>query len=711
MKIVHRTLALAGCAFAANLQAITTNDIQLWTGSGTNRAAMVIEWNSPVVFNLTTVPAPVANKTMVWGYQFNGTATGTQMLDAILASDPRLYAVINTAYGATIVEGLGYNLNDNGVFGITDGTNTYSASAFTEGVLLNPDLDADAASPINSGDLYWSGWLGPNWNTWNEMSDNGGFAASPNRGSSPYWDADTWTQGQWEFANYGLDELPLQDGSWIGFSVAAAGYDDNTNDAAYTAFNQDEQAPPSPDGTYTAYVCNTNDFAVQIVSTTNLDTASPYNNPAAVLGRPTLQFKNFFGGVSTDRVSIVDDPFNVAPNGSDVITEIKSSGEITVKMGRKVYNNPNNPYGIDLIVYGNSYFIASGYSGGSVSDAANLNTTLIPGGISGIYGHSTVISVSQDGTNWYSYAATPALFPDNAFRWDDANASWTDEWMNSTKPLNPAINIPVNSTVAFALDQFIGSSGGSGYDLAASGYPWIQYVRVQPGAGTYTVIDAIAAVNPAVVGDALSITPDNLSSGITNLAFQNPADTCQNLISINFDSVSDIAKVSTVALSEFSSFAPAIGNVSSAYQITISPVTDANAVTYVADIGLRAGGSYTGNGSDLRVYQWSGTNWTSQPFTYNSTNNEVLVAGVTNFSTFVLSQIVPPQISIQAGTNSIKFQFTPAPHCGGTLERSTDLVTWTAISTFTATNAQTVTLQDTQASASQAFYRLLLNIP
>ena len=35
-------------------------------------------------------------------------------------------------------------------------------------------------------------------------------------------------------------------------------------------YNNDEQAPPSPDGTYAAYVCNTNDFAVQIVSTNNV---------------------------------------------------------------------------------------------------------------------------------------------------------------------------------------------------------------------------------------------------------------------------------------------------------------------------------------------------------------------------------------------------------------------------------------------------------
>jgi hypothetical protein len=303
------------------------------------------------------------------------------------------------------------------------------------------------------------------------------------------------------------------------------------------------------------------------------------------------------------------------------------------------------------------------------------------------------------------------LFPDNAYRWDDTNASWTDEQMNPTKPLNPAINVPDGSTVAGALDQFIGSSGGTAYDLRESGLPWIQYVRIQTGEGTYTVIDAIAAVNPVVVGDALSIAPDNIASGVTNLAFQEPDNLCENLISLNFDSISDMAKVSAISLYEFSSFAPVVGNVSSAYQITVQPITDNNAVTFLADAGLRAGDNYTGNGNDLRVYQWCGTNWVSQPFTFNPTNDEALVTGVTNFSAFVISQIVPPQLSIQSVTNGFAFQFAPVPNCAETLERSTDLVNWTPLFTFTATNAQPEVLQDTNAPGNQAFYRLYLDVP
>jgi hypothetical protein len=704
---IRPTLAVAGCVLVANVQAITTNDIQLWTGSGTNHAALVIEWNSPQVFNNSTVPAPVANKTLVWGYQFNGTTNGAAMLNAILAADHRLYAIIDNTYG-TFVEGLGYNLNGNGLIGVTDGSLTYDAGAFTNGSLLNPDpnLNIDGVSPLNSGDLFWSGYFGPDWNLWNELGDNGGFAASPDRGSSQYWDTNTLTQGKWEFSDYELDNLPLQDGSWIGFSVAAAGYDANSADPATAAYNQDEQAPPSPDGTYVAFVCNTNDFAIQVISSSNVYSASPYNDPTAILGRPTLNFVDIFDGGGSNRTSIIDPPYNVAPDGSNVIAEIDAGGEITVMMGRKVYHDPNNPYGVDLIVFGNSFFSASDTSG-AVSDSTDLDTAELS---SGIYGHSATVSVSQDGTNWYTFSNTPILFPDNAYRWDSPNHSWTDEQLNPTKPLNPSVYSTdfAGQTVAYGLDQFAGSAGGTGYDLQASGLPWILYVRVQSGLNTYTVIDAIAAVNPVVEGNALSITPANIASDMTNLVFQMADDTSQTVISVNFHSVSGMAKISTVGLSEFSSFAPVPGTVLNACKITLTPGSAVTNLTLLADVGLSAGVNYTGNGGDLRVLQLNGASWSAPAFSFNAANNEVWVAGLTNFSAFIVAQISAPPLSIQAGANGFNFQFTPFANLSYTLQRSTDLVTWTSISTNTPASEQPVTFLDPAPPASQGFYRLVV---
>ncbi len=713
MKKLSAWLALAGCFVSPFVHAISLDDIQLWTGSGTNRAGLVIEWNSPEIFNQTTVSAPVANKTMVWGYRFNGSPSATEMFTAILASDPKLYAVADETYG-TFIESIGYNLSGSGNIGVTDGTNT---DYFTNGYQTSATVDVDAAAPLNSGDLFWSGYFGPNWQVWTETNDMGGFENSPNRGSSPYWNGNTGAQGQWSYAEVGLDDLVVTNGSWLGFSVAAAGYPDTTNEPARTndlnTFNNDEQAPPSPDGTYVAYVANMNDFAVKVISTNGIDPSSPYNDPTAVLNRPTLHFVDpydFFPEVVTDRVSVIDDPYNVAPDGSNVITEISDGGQITVKLGRKVYHDPNNPYGTDLIVYGNSFFDGlSGPIGSAVSDDTDLSAVSLSSSL--FFGHAVVVSVSEDNTNWYTYSNVKTNFLDAAYRWDDTNSSWTDEEMNPNKPINPYIytNNFAGSSVAGAQDQFVGAAGGTSYNLAASGLPWIQYVRITPGEGDYAVIDAIAAVNPVSVGDALAISPDNLTAGITNLVFQNPGNSSQSQIFLNFESVNEIARINTVSLSDFSSFAPVEGTVSSGYQIQALPITGTSPVSLQANVGLRTGGNYSGTGSDLRVFQWENTNWISRVFTYNATNREVFVAGVTNLSTFVVSQIVPPKLDIQPAVNGFSFQFTPVPNCPVILQRSTDLVTWTTIYSFTATNAQPVILQDPNAPADKAFYRVQLN--
>lgn len=186
MKKMFASLAVAGLFLASKSSAVSLDDIRFWTGSGTNRAAMVVEWSEPESFLYSTVPAPIADKTFVWGYRFNGTATASQMVAAIAAADPKLYVVADDIYG-TFVEAIGYNLNGDGGIGITDGTST---NYFTNAILTEATVDVDAAAPLNPNDLFWSGLYGPNWELWNELGDNGGFLNAPDRGPNPYWTPD-----------------------------------------------------------------------------------------------------------------------------------------------------------------------------------------------------------------------------------------------------------------------------------------------------------------------------------------------------------------------------------------------------------------------------------------------------------------------------------------------------------------------------------------
>jgi hypothetical protein len=252
-KILFVSLALAGVFIVPKSPAVSFNDIQFWIGSGTNRAGLVIEWSTPESFGYTTVPAPIADKSLVWGYRFDGTATAAQMFNAIVAADPRLYAVesIDPQFGLGVY-GIGFHLGGGGDLGITDGTTT---NYFPNGALTDATVDVDAAAPLNPGDLYWGGWYGPNWENWTELGDAGGFFSSPDRGTNAYWTstdpfyASTGFQGQWEFA-WGLSSLQLTNGSWIGFSVAAGEYEPDL-DAPYNAH---KHAPAEPDPGITALI-------------------------------------------------------------------------------------------------------------------------------------------------------------------------------------------------------------------------------------------------------------------------------------------------------------------------------------------------------------------------------------------------------------------------------------------------------------------------
>jgi hypothetical protein len=244
MQKISLSLVLASLLFVSKSSAVSLDDIRFWAGSGTNRAALVVEWSAPESLTNSSVPVPVADRTFVWGYRFNGTATASQMLAAIVAADPKLYVVASDTYG-TFVEGIGYNLNGDGGIGITDGTST---NYFTNSILTDATVNVDAAAPLNTNDLFWSGLYGPNWELWNEVGDTGGLLNAPDRGPNPYWtplDPDDYTgiHGQWEYAQDGLDGLTLTNGSWIGFSVAAGEYEPDTN----APCNLHKHAPSLPD--------------------------------------------------------------------------------------------------------------------------------------------------------------------------------------------------------------------------------------------------------------------------------------------------------------------------------------------------------------------------------------------------------------------------------------------------------------------------------
>ncbi len=59
--------------------AFSFDDVHFWTGEGTNRAAVVIDWG-----------CDDASAVLAWGYRWNGAATAADAILAIAGADPRL---------------------------------------------------------------------------------------------------------------------------------------------------------------------------------------------------------------------------------------------------------------------------------------------------------------------------------------------------------------------------------------------------------------------------------------------------------------------------------------------------------------------------------------------------------------------------------------------------------------------------------------------
>jgi hypothetical protein len=204
------------CAFSwpslLPAQPFTFEDVQFWVGTGANRGALVIDW-------VDISPNPPA---LAWGYRWDGTASGSDMLQAIVAADDRLYAKLGgSASNPNAVYGLGYDADGDGQFVLDDGT-TFDDDgiAFTSPPDLAVSTDAD--------DYYAEGWFTGFWHY--------GIETPP--GSNPY-DGSNWSD-----TPVGMAGRTLVDGSWDSWTFSPT-----FNFAAF-AENPQPAAPPFSSGDF-----------------------------------------------------------------------------------------------------------------------------------------------------------------------------------------------------------------------------------------------------------------------------------------------------------------------------------------------------------------------------------------------------------------------------------------------------------------------------
>jgi hypothetical protein len=265
-----------------------------------------------------------------------------------------------------------------------------------------------------------------------------------------------------------------------------------------------------------AYVYDPADFATEVVDyvpgtgvPTDFLSGEPYDNPANALGRPTVDTTgDAFSMPEAERVPAV--PVYGPWRARELVT-VGQGGRLVVKFDRPVTNDPQNPHGIDLLVFGNSPAASN-----AAWDNRDPNVVTVGGTV---YGEGGTVSVSQDGVTWHTFASGPladAFAPTLGRVYDPANpdagvGSFNQWWGAPTDPTRPLdAGVTAGSfegkTIAQVAQSYGESAGGSGFDIGVLGLEWIQYVRVENavGSGVTPDIDAFADVaavpEPCVIG-------------------------------------------------------------------------------------------------------------------------------------------------------------------------------------------------------------------
>lgn len=179
----------------------TFDDITNWTGTGANRAALVIQWNNESEENA-----------IVFGYRWDGEATGADMFRAVVSANPRLYGLIQmTSLGYTI-DGIGWDEDEDGDITLIDTGHDNKVYESEDGLFIHPSTayDYDNWKSGDSDDYWFAGW-----------TQNGYWS---------YWVKDSQDE-TFSYSGLGATSRKLQDGSWDGWNAQV-----NFNQSAWKEF-------------------------------------------------------------------------------------------------------------------------------------------------------------------------------------------------------------------------------------------------------------------------------------------------------------------------------------------------------------------------------------------------------------------------------------------------------------------------------------------
>ncbi len=203
-----------------------------------------------------------------------------------------------------------------------------------------------------------------------------------------------------------------------------------------------------------------------------------YTDPASALGRPS----RFTGDNAEFIYPAAVTAFNGAYNYDQVLS-IGTGGHIVLTFDTPVRNNPNNPFGVDLLIFGNTSFIDADYPSGIVA---------------GLFSEGGMVELSADGIEWVTATGVAAdgSVPTIGYR------DLTDPFATTRGSLPTDFRLPVDPSHDFTgmnygqvLSAYNGSGGGTGVDIGAYGLSVVNFVRISNPTGSSAIeIDALSRV-------------------------------------------------------------------------------------------------------------------------------------------------------------------------------------------------------------------------
>ncbi|MCI0747118.1 MAG: hypothetical protein L0Y58_17075 [Verrucomicrobia subdivision 3 bacterium] len=207
-----------------------------------------------------------------------------------------------------------------------------------------------------------------------------------------------------------------------------------------------------------------------------------YTNVNAVLGEPSRA--NPFNDPT--------EPFN-PPYGTGQILSVGAGGSLTVRFSTPILNHPNNSFGLDFIIFGNTGFIITNDFDPVTFEW--IGTPATDGSLFAQNTGSTRVLVSRDGETFFELDPARAPVVDHLFP--------TDGWADFSRPVDPILT--QEDFAGLTLEQiralYNGSAGGAAFDISwardSDGQPVflpeIKLVRVEVLSGKSEIDGVVAA--------------------------------------------------------------------------------------------------------------------------------------------------------------------------------------------------------------------------